>query len=294
MTVPLVALLVSAAAAAQTPLFRSETELVRVPVVVTRNGSPVGGLTAADFELRDGGVLQSLETIHVEETPIDVVLVLDLSRSVRGSKLSALHDAAGAFLDGLRPAVDGLSGAEGERAALLAFQEEVRLVEPLTSQLDRIRRALQTVIARGSTALVDATYSALRFLKPGPRSTVVVVFSDGVDSLSWLSPAQVVEAAARSEALVYAVAARQKGDPDDPFLGELTRITGGRMWTARSERELRSRFLDVLNDIRSRYVLTYAPRGVAFAGWHAVDVRLKQGKGDVRARPGYHRAAPPP
>jgi hypothetical protein len=102
----------------------------------------------------------------------------------------------------------------------------------------------------------------------------------------------VAEAAARSETLVYAVAAREKGDPDDSFLGELTRVTGGRLWTARSERELRARFLDVLNDIRSRYVLSYAPKGVAFSGWHALEVRLKHRKGEVRARPGYYRTAP--
>jgi VWFA-related protein len=247
--------------------------------------------TAADFELRDAGVLQTLEAIREEQTPIDVVLVFDLSHSVDGSKLSALRDAAGAFLDGLRPGVNGLSSAQGERAALLAFQEEVRLLQPLTGQVDRIRRALQIVTPRGSTALVDATYSALRFLEPGSHTPVVVVFSDGVDSLSWLTPAQVVEAASRSEALVYAVAARKRGDPEDPFLDEVTRVTGGRVWTARSERELRARFLDVLNDIRSRYVLTYAPQGVGFSGWHAVDVRLKQRKGGVRARPGYYRAA---
>jgi hypothetical protein len=60
-----------------------------------------------------------------------------------------------------------------EAAALLVFQEEVRLLEPLTPALDRVRRALQAVTARGSTALLDATYAGLRLLEPGPRRTVV-------------------------------------------------------------------------------------------------------------------------
>ena len=173
-------------------------------------------------------------------------------------------------------------------------QEEVRLLEPLTLDLDRFRGALRAVTARGSTALHDATYAGLRLLEPGPRLTVVVVFSDGLDSLSWLTSPQVVEAAARSEALLYAVVAREKGDPKNAFLSEVTRATGGRVWTARSEEELRPRFLDVLDDIRSRYVLRYSPEGVAFSGWHALDVRLKKGRGEVLARPGYHRAASPP
>ena len=296
MTVPLLALLVTAAATAQAPpVFRAEVDLVRVEVLVTRKGSPVRGLTAGDFEVRDGGRLQTLEPIHEEETPIDVVLVLDLSQSVGGSKLSALRDAASALLGGLRPSANGLeAGPDGERAALLVFQEEVRLLEPLTPALDRVRRALQAVTASGSTALLDATYAGLRLLEPGPRRTVVVVFSDGLDSLSWLTPAQVLEAAARSDALVYAVVAREKGDPKNVFLSQVTRATGGRVWTARSEEELRARFLDVLDDIRSRYVLSYAPEGVASSGWHALEVRLKQGKGEVLARPGYYRTASPP
>jgi VWFA-related protein len=282
MTVPLLALVLTAAAAAQAPeVFQAEVNVVRVEALVTRNGVPVRGLKAADFEVRDGGRLQSLEPIREEETPIDVVLVLDLSQSVGGAKLTALREAAGAFLAGLRPGE--------ERAALIGFQEEVRLLEPLTPALDRIRQALQTVTARGSTALVDATYSGLRLLEPGSRRTVVVVFSDGLDSLSWLTPAEVVKAAARSETLVYAVTARKKGDAENPFLREVTRATGGQVWTAHSEKELRARFLDVLAEIRSRYVLSYVPGGVDFPGWHSLDVRIKQGKGDVLARPGYSR-----
>lgn len=282
MTAALLGLFVTAAAAAQgPPTFGSDAELVRVEVLVTRKGAPVRGLTAADFEVRDSGRIQTLEPLHAEEAPIDVVLVLDLSQSVQGAKLTALRDAAGAFLDGLRP--------DTERAALIVFHEEVQRIEPLTPDLGRIRAALQAVAARGSTALVDATYSGLRLVEPSARRTVVVVFSDGLDSLSWLTPAQVVEAAGRTQALVYAVAARDRGDPENPFLEEVTRATGGRVWTARSEKELRARFLDVLNDIRSLYVLSYAPQGGASPGWHPLEVHLKRATGEVRARPGYYR-----
>ena len=294
MTIPLLGVLVLAAATAQSPpVFRSEVEVVRLEVLVTRNGVPVGGLTAADFEVRDGGTLQTLKPIREEQTPIDVVLALDLSQSVNGTKLEALRDAAGAFLDGLHPSVNALNpGEDGERAALLVFQEQVRLLQPLTPSLGRVRQALQNVTARGSTALLDATYSSLRLLEPGPRRTVIVIFSDGLDSLSWLTSAQVVEAAARSDALIFAVAARGRGDPENPFLHEVTKATGGRVWTALSERELRPRFLNALDEIRSRYLLSYSPEGVDFPGWHPLTVRLKQGKGEVLTRPGYYRAAP--
>jgi Ca-activated chloride channel family protein len=277
------ALLAATLAATQAPLvFRTEVGVVRVEALVTRDGSPVGGLAAADFELRDNGVLQELEPITEEQTPVDAVLVLDASGSVLGPKLASLSAAAGAFLDGLR---------RGEQAALLAFNHEVRLLQPLTTDLAAVRGALDRVSPRGNTALVDAVYSALRLREPGERRTAIVVFSDGIDTLSWLSAPEVVAAAGRSNATVYGVTVRGKRDAREPFPDEVARATGGRVFEASTERDLRARFLDVLEDIRARYVLRYVPRGVDASGWHAVEVRLKKGKGDVLSRPGYWRAA---
>jgi hypothetical protein len=119
-----------------------------------------------------------------------------------------------------------------------------------------------------------------------------VVFSDGLDNVSWLSAPEVVEAARRSNAIVYGVAARARGDEENPFLGDVVRATGGRLFEAASERDLRARFLDVLGDIRARYVLRYVPSGTERPGWHALEVKLKGKRGEVLARPGYWRAGP--
>jgi len=272
-----------ASAAQGPPVFRAEVGLVRVEVLVTRGGSPVGGLAAADFEVRDNGLLQELEPILEEQGPVDAVLVLDASGSVGGPKLTAIQAAAGAFLDGLR---------SGEHAAVLAFNQEVHLLQPLTADLAAARGALQRVSPRGNTALVDAVYAALRLREAGDRRTAVVVFSDGIDNLSWLSVPDVTAAASRSNATVYGVTVRGKDDPTEPFLGGVAEATGGRVFEASSERDLRPRFLDVLQDIRARYVLRYVPAGPASVGWHGLGVRLRRAKGDVLARPGYWRMAP--
>jgi hypothetical protein len=100
----------------------------------------------------------------------------------------------------------------------------------------------------------------------------------------------VVEAASRSDAIVYGVAVRQKGEPRESFLRDVCERTGGRLFEIEHERDLRARFLDVLGDIRARYVLSFHP-GPGAPGWHALEVRLRQGKGEVRARPGYWRSA---
>jgi Ca-activated chloride channel homolog len=268
-------------AAQPPPVFRAEVNLVRVEVLVTRGGAPVLGLTASDFVLRDDGRVQALEPALEEESLVDAALVLDMSGSVKGSKLAALKDAARAFLDGLR---------DGEQAALLTFHEEVHLPQPFTPERDLVRRALDEASPRGSTALCDAVYAALRLREPGSRRTAVVVFSDGIENISWLTPSEVLEAASRSEAIVYGVAVRENAERRDPFLRDVVRATGGQFFDAASERDLRGRFLDVLSDIRSRYVLSYAPDGVnTAAGWHTLDVRLRRVKADVLARPGYWR-----
>ena len=277
-----VAALVAAAAVQAPPVFRAEVGVVRVEVLVTRGGAPVRGLTAADFELRDDGVVQDLEPILEEPTPVEAVLVLDASGSVTGPKLASLKTAAGAFLDGLR---------SGEHAAVLAFNHQVQHLQPLTTDLAAVRRALDRVAPRGSTALVDGVYGALRLPELGDRRPAIVVFSDGVDNLSWLAASDVVEAARRSNVIVYGVTVRGKGDPEASFLGDVARATGGRLFEASGERDLRARFLDVLEDVRSRYVLRYVPTSRAAAGWHALEVRLRKGKGDVLARPGYWRTA---
>jgi VWFA-related protein len=275
------AALLAAAVVQAPPVFRAQVGVVRVDVLVTRGGAPVRGLTAADFELRDDGVLQELEPILEEQTLVDAVLVLDASGSMSGPKLGALRVAAGAFLDGLR---------SSEHAALLAFDQEVQQLQPLTD-VGAVRRGLGRVSPRGNTALVDAVYAAIRLPELGDRRTAVVVFSDGIDNLSWLSPADVVEAAGRSNVTIYGVTVLAKGDPKEPFLGNVARATGGRVFEASGEGDLGARFLDVMDDIRSRYVLRFVPRGAGAAGWHKLEVRLKAGKGDVLARPGYWRKA---
>jgi len=89
----LAAALLSAPAPQAPPVFRAEVDVVRVEVLVTRKGTPVRGLAAADFEVRDEGRLQVLEPVLEEETPVDAILVLDMSGSVNGPKLEALKAA---------------------------------------------------------------------------------------------------------------------------------------------------------------------------------------------------------
>jgi len=89
--------------------------------------------------------------------------------------------------------------------------------------------------------------------------------------------------------VVYAVLAPQPSSSNQ-FLERVTADTGGRLWKVEAEKDLKDTFEEVLRHIRSRYLITYYPQGVGGEGWHTLTVRLKRGRGDVLARPGYFRA----
>lgn len=269
---------IAAARAQPPPVFGVDVAVVRVEALVTDRGRPVRGLRASDFEVLDQGRPQPIEPILEERAPADAVLVLDSSYSVSGPKLEALRDAAGALLDGLGP---------DETATLLSFRYRTSLVEPATVDKARVRAALARIQPFGGTAVRDAVYAGLRARDASERRTAVVVFSDGLDNLSWLAAADVIEAARRSQAIVYAVSARVNGERSDTFLRDVAAATGGRLFTVSDAKGLRSSFLDVLEDIRSRYVLRFSP-SPGSAGWHSLQVRLRNGKkGDVLAKEGY-------
>ena len=273
---------VAAAGAVQVPVLRSGVELVRIDVSVPRGGRPVGGLGFEDFEVRDNDVVQTLNGVLLEQVPLDIYFVLDMSQSVTGPRLADLRRAAGAFMDGL---------TAKDRAALVCFSQQVALNEPLTGDLARVRQTLQTVSGTGSTAMRDALYAAIRLHEAGDRRAAAVVFSDGIDNLSWLREDDVVEAARRSDVVVYGVLTPQPVS-NNGFLEQVTENTGGRLWKVEAGKDLKDAFEEVLRHIRSRYLITYYPQGVGGEGWHTLKVRLERGRGDVLARPGYFRAKP--
>ena len=112
----------------------------------------------------------------------------------------------------------------------------------------------------------------------------MIVFSDGLDTASWLTADAVVDVAKRSDVVVYAVSVRSAQKPD--FLRDLTSTTGGRLLEVEKTTNLDAIFLGVLEEFRRRYLVSYTPRGVAPTGWHRLEVRVKR-NATVKARPGY-------
>lgn len=279
-------------AAGEPPRFSARTRAVYLDVHASRGGQTVAGLSAEDFDVRDDGQPRQVALVAGGTTPVQATLLLDASASVAGPRLAHLRAAARAFIDGLDVA---------DSAGLATFSHEVRLVAPPGSSRDELRRALDGVAGGGSTALFDAVGAALRLGDPRRGRPVLVVFSDGENLLSWLTPDKVLAIARDSETSVYVVqserGARAWNDPTLPagrrqlgdapeFLSDLAAETGGRVWRA-SEAGLEQAFLDALAEVKGRYLLRFEVDDGARAGWHRLEVRLRRGKGAVRARRGY-------
>jgi VWFA-related protein len=160
------------------PTFRSGTDAVRVDVLATDRNRPIAGLTAADFELRDNNVLQTIDAVAIEDIPVSLMLALDTSESVEGSPLSDLKRAARAAVNALGPE---------DRVAMLTFAGNLALRVDWTADRGLAAKAIEDTSAGGSTSLNDAAYAAMtmRDLEPGRRS-LMLLFTDGRDTASWL------------------------------------------------------------------------------------------------------------
>lgn len=261
---------------AQTPTFSTTLEAVRLDVLVTDRGRVVRGLGPSDFEVLDNGVAQQVDLVSFEQLPLNLIFGLDLSGSLSGERLDHLRSAGQALLK-------GLTGED--RAGLVTFSHVVVLREGLTSDLGRLRRTLEQMQPLGDTSLHDGSYAALMVGESEAGRDLLILFSDGLDTASWLSPDQVLETARRSDAVVYGVSVRGSGAT--PFLRDLSELTGGSVFEIESTKNLSARFVSILEEFRQRYVVSFSPRGVSSVGWHRLNVRLKARQATVKTRTGY-------
>jgi VWFA-related protein len=261
----------------QRAMFTARRDIVRIDALVTDGGRVVPGLTAEDFDVFDNGVRQPVDLISSEDAPLDAILALDLSGSVAGERLDHLRRAGRAVIDALGPR---------EQAGLVTFSQSVSVGVGVTRDLARVRAAVDAARPQGDTALVDASYAALVLGEADTSRTLVLVFSDGLDTSSWLSPATVIDIAKRTSTVVYAVSVGKL--PARSFLRDLSAATGGTLFEVDSTNNLEGLFITALSEFRQRYLLSYSPAGVSKDGWHRLEVRVKdRPRAIVKARPGY-------
>jgi Ca-activated chloride channel family protein len=283
----------------QVPTIKVETRLVNVALnVVDAKGSPVGGLGRDDFEILEDGKPQKIAVFEKESsTPLSIVLAIDASESVMTSERLE-KEAAKHFVNALLRDQDELD--------LMEFSEVVRELVPFTNQKKRIESGLGEIRTGAATALYDAIYLASQRLEgtsaANGRRRVVVLITDGEDTVKGSRYTQALEQAQRAGAMVYSIiivpiyadAGRNTGG--EHALIQLANDTGGKYYYVVDPKDLEPAFAHVSDDLRTQYLLGYyAPNRGLDDSYRAIKVRMADttlgDKYQLQYRKGYYANA---
>ena len=265
-------------------------KLVNVFTTVTdEHGAPVGGLQKENFQLFEDGKQQKISVFDRESAiPLSILLAIDTSLSTRKDLPLELASARKFAHDILRP-VDGLSVYE--------FNENVNEVTSFTSDLKHIDRAIQHLDVGSATALYDAIYLGSEALDKRQGRKVMVVITDGGDTVSQVSYKEAVRRAQEAEAVLYSIivvpieASAGRDTGGEHALMQLSEDTGGRYFYASSMSQLDQAFQQISEELRTEYLLAYypdAPRSES--DFHRIDVKVVSAPKTVlkvRHRTGY-------
>jgi VWFA-related protein len=289
------------AAASQTPdqspkaTFRSTVDVVSVAAVVRdKHGRFAPNLKKEDFVVHEAGVRRELVDFHADtNAPVRVALLFDVSGSMRLlDRLEEARQAARHVLGALR------FGNAADEAAVFSFDMNLQSLQPFTADAGAIESALARVTPYGQTSLYDAIAQTARRVadtRPGdPHRRAVVVFTDGVDTSSLLTPEQVSAIASEIDVPVYVMAIMSPNEHEDRsvrsvvpdgVLRTLAQWTGGDLFVTSAPAHESIAARQIVDELRHQYVLAF-PASPA-AGWHALDVKTKDRDLTVRARRGY-------
>ena len=291
---------------AQPPTIKVNVKLVSIFAAVTGpSGAPVVDLKKEDFTLAEDGIPQKISVFEQQsEVPLSIVLAVDASGSVRKDIKLELEAARKFVAATIRP-VDSLS--------LYQFSETVTQLVPFTSNLQRINRGINSVRVGAATAMYDAIYLGGAALADRNGRKVLVIITDGGDTMSKTSYAEALRSAQESEALVYSIiivpiaASAGRNTGGEHALIQISKDTGGKYYYADGPSSVNDAFQQVSHDLRTQYLLGFYPsQRLADSDFRKIEIEINrpvqqpaphqegevsepaQGKYVVRHRSGYY------
>ena len=276
------------------PTFRGGVDLVTVRAVVRDgHGRAVTDLQQADFELLDRGKSRPIANFDREPGPVGVALLFDVSGSMDvGPKLERARDAAFFLLGSLQSGTD--------EAAIYAFDSALHVVQPFTTNLDRLKgRAVDgRPLGRDLAPRRDCGRRRIDGVK-GEQAPALVVLTDGIDTSSRIGPAEVARIASAIDVPVYVVAIVSPIDlqdsdgrreiredaPRDGTLSDLARWTGGQLFSNTAPAQSSAIARRIVEELRHQYLIGFEPSGAQ--GWHPLELKVRPKDHTVQARSGY-------
>lgn len=251
----------------EVPVAAVKTALVRVTDLQNRS---VDGLTAADFDVVEGGTEREIVSVERSTAPFNLVLLLDVSGSVE-NYVNFIRKVARSFVE----TVDGK-----DLVSIITFNDDVKVLSPFTTDKEKLSKSLDTFDAGGATAYYDAlAFTVADTLRPlrGGR-TAIVILTDGDDNRSFLAFDSLLGSIQESGALIYPlyvpselIALSANGKAIDPIRqkylsltakssgeGErLAKISGGEYYPIRALSQIQTAYEDIVRQLRAVYSVTY-------------------------------------
>ncbi len=275
------------------PAFRAGIDIVSLNVTVTDGASHyVTDLEQQEFAIFEDGVRQDVTFFSRRQQPIALSLLLDSSASME-DKLPTLQGAASNFIRRLKTQ---------DIAQIVDFDSRVEVRQPFTGNQTELMAAIEQTAAGGSTSLHNAIYIALKELRKvravseeDVRRQALIVFSDGEDTASLVSFAEVLDLAKRSETSIYAIALRgadtqSKGFREAEYVMKtLAAETGGRAFFPSRLEDLAGVYSQIADELASQYTIGYSSKNARRDGaWRRVIVQVSRANVTPRAKRGYY------
>ena len=276
-----------------------DSTLVPIPVsVIDQNGQAVINLKLENFDLKIDGKAAEISEISRSDTPVRLALLFDNSSSVTIAREFEKKAAIRFFKRVLRP--------DKDLAALYSVQTGTRLEQPLTKNISQLTSAIENFpVPAGATALLDAIITAADYLKTAQGRRVIVIVSDGEDTISDATFEDAVRAVQAENCQVYVVKTKdfenfkrtgqRVGNANIRALSaehrmrELAAQTGGAVYSPIDEKELDQAFNQISAELSQQYILSYYPETIEKVGqFHDISLKIKDRENlNIRTRKGY-------
>ncbi|HEX3321148.1 MAG TPA: VWA domain-containing protein [Terriglobales bacterium] len=272
-------------------VFRKDVdEVVLHAVVIDDKQHMVTDLDRNAFAVYEDGKLQKITSFRHEDIPVAMGIVIDNSGSMR-EKRQKVNQASLNLVRSSNPQ---------DEVFIVNFSDEYYLDQSFTSDIKKLREALEKIDARGGTALYDAVVASADELKKNGRldRKVLLVVTDGEDNESRESLEQAVRRLQEENGpTVYAIGllGEEKQRRARRALQTMSERTGGIAFLPKNLDEVDNISKTIAHDIRSVYTIGYRPTNPRSAGgYRTIRVEAKAkgyGKLNVRTKSGYYAGA---
>lgn len=268
-----------------------DVDLVLVNVTVTDDWNRiVTGLDKENFAVVEGNEVQMVRHFSSEDAPISLGVIFDMSGSM-SDKIEKARAAVIEFFKTANPL---------DEFFMVTFNDRPQLRADFTKSVEDVQGKLVFTVPQGTTALLDAIYLGISKMKDAHNAKkALLIISDGGDNHSRYTENEIKSMVKEADVQIYAIGifSPNPAQPEEvagpALLGEISNVTGGRLFTISNPNELADVATKIGIELRNQYVLGYRPNNKTRDGhWRKIKVKLIPPKGlphlNVYAKTGYY------